>query len=191
MLFVNGLPLAVLELKNAAVEDATIWTAWQQLQTYKAEIPGLFASNAVLVASDGVEARVGTLSAGREWFKPWRTIEGEALAALGIYGVLSYSVTQRTAEIGIRLALGEPEARIMQRILGRTLMLACAGIGIGATASFAAARLIASMLHGVESTDALTFTTMAAVLLLVSALAGYLPARRASRTEPLIALRSA
>jgi type I restriction enzyme, R subunit len=80
VLFVNGLPLAVLELKNAATEDATIWTAWQQLQTYKAEIPLLFSPNAILVASDGVEARVGTLSAGREWFKPWRTIEGEALA---------------------------------------------------------------------------------------------------------------
>jgi len=80
VLFVNGLPLAVLELKNAASEDATIWTAFQQLQTYKAEVPALFATNAVLVASDGVEARAGTLTAGPEWFKPWRTISGEALA---------------------------------------------------------------------------------------------------------------
>jgi type I site-specific restriction-modification system R (restriction) subunit len=80
VLFVNGVPLAVLELKNAADEDATIWTAFQQLQTYKSEIPSLFATNAVLVISDGVEARVGTLTAGREWFKPWRTIAGEQLA---------------------------------------------------------------------------------------------------------------
>jgi type I restriction enzyme R subunit len=80
VLFVNGLPLAVLELKNAAVEDATIWTAFQQLQTYKAEVPSLFAPNALLVVSDGVQARVGTLTAGREWFKPWRTVSGEALA---------------------------------------------------------------------------------------------------------------
>jgi type I restriction enzyme R subunit len=80
VLFVNGLPLAVLELKNAADEDATIWTAFHQLQTYKAEIPSLFATNAALVVSDGVEARIGTLSAGREWFKPWRTISGEGLA---------------------------------------------------------------------------------------------------------------
>jgi len=80
VLFVNGLPVAVLELKNAASEDATIWTAFQQLQTYKAELPALFATNAVLVVSDGVEARAGTLTAGREWFKPWRTISGEALA---------------------------------------------------------------------------------------------------------------
>ena len=80
VLFVNGLPLAVLELKNAADENATIWTAFQQLQTYKAEMPALFATNALLVVSDGVEARVGTLTAGREWFKPWRTIAGETLA---------------------------------------------------------------------------------------------------------------
>ena len=80
VLFVNGLPLGVIELKNPADEDATIWSAWQQLQTYKAEIPSLFAFNAALVVSDGLEARVGTLTAGREWFKPWRTIGGEGLA---------------------------------------------------------------------------------------------------------------
>lgn len=80
VLFVNGLPLALLELKNAAAENATVWTAFQQLQTYKAEIPSLLATNAVLVASDGVQARVGTITAGREWFKPWRTIAGEGPA---------------------------------------------------------------------------------------------------------------
>jgi len=80
VLFINGLPLGVLELKNAADEDATVWSAFQQLQTYKAQIPSLFNSNAVLVASDGVEARIGTLSGGREWFKPWRTTSGERLA---------------------------------------------------------------------------------------------------------------
>ena len=78
--FVNGLPLGVIELKNPADEEATIWTAWQQLQTYKAELPSLFAMNAALMVSDGVDARIGTLTAGREWFKPWRTISGETLA---------------------------------------------------------------------------------------------------------------
>ncbi len=80
LLFVNGLPLGLIELKNPADEKATVWTAWQQIQTYKAELTDLFAFNAVLIASDGVEARAGTLTAGREWFKPWRTITGEALA---------------------------------------------------------------------------------------------------------------
>ena len=80
VLFINGLPLGVIELKNPAAEDADIWTAWQQLQTYKAELPTLFSMNELLVASDGTEARLGTLTAGQEWFKPWRTVTGEGLA---------------------------------------------------------------------------------------------------------------
>ena len=80
VLFVNGLPLGLIELKNPADEKATVWTAWQQIQTYKAELSNLFTFNAVLIASDGVDARIGTLTAGREWFKPWRTITGETLA---------------------------------------------------------------------------------------------------------------
>ncbi len=79
VLFVNGLPLAVIELKNAADENATIWSAFNQLQTYKQEIPSLFAYNAALLISDGLEARVGTLTANRERFSPWRTITGEDL----------------------------------------------------------------------------------------------------------------
>ena len=80
VLFVNGLPLGVIELKNPADEEADIRTAWQQLQTYKAELPSLFSMNELLVVSDGTEARLGTLTAGREWFKPWRTVSGEGLA---------------------------------------------------------------------------------------------------------------
>ena len=80
VLFVNGLPLGVIELKNPVDEDATVWTAWQQLQTYKAELPTLFSINAMLMVSDGTQARIGTLTAGREWFKPWRTVTGETLA---------------------------------------------------------------------------------------------------------------
>ena len=76
VLFVNGLPLGIVELKNPTDPDATIWTAWQQLQTYKSELPTLFSMNEVLIVSDGFEARVGTLTAGQEWFKPWRTISG-------------------------------------------------------------------------------------------------------------------
>ncbi len=81
VLFVNGLALAVIELKNAADESATIWSAFQQLQTYQAQIPALFVANAALVVSDGVQARIGALGAGREWFKPWRTITGREDAA--------------------------------------------------------------------------------------------------------------
>ena len=77
VLFVNGLPLAVVELKNPADENATIWGAYQQLQTYQAQIPSLFTTNAALIVSDGTQARIGSLGAGREWFKPWRTITGK------------------------------------------------------------------------------------------------------------------
>jgi type I restriction enzyme R subunit len=80
ILFVNGLPLVVLELKNPADEDATIWSAFNQLQTYKHQIPALFNYNALLVISDGLEARVGSLTADTERFMPWRTIQGEELA---------------------------------------------------------------------------------------------------------------
>jgi type I restriction enzyme R subunit len=81
VLFVNGLPMAVIELKNAADENATLWNAFNQLQTYKLQIPSLFTWNAALVVSDGVQARIGTLTADKERFMPWRTIEGEELAS--------------------------------------------------------------------------------------------------------------
>ena len=76
VVFVNGLPLAVIELKNSADEKVTVWSAFRQFQTYQAQIPSLFLTNAVLVVSDGVQARIGSLGAGKEWFKPWRTISG-------------------------------------------------------------------------------------------------------------------
>jgi len=81
VVFVNGLPLAVVELKNAADENATIWTAFNQLQTYKQQIPGLFVCNEALVISDGLKARIGSLAADRERFAPWRTIAGDDLAS--------------------------------------------------------------------------------------------------------------
>ena len=80
VVFLNGLPLAIIELKNPTDETATVRSAYNQLQTYKAELPTLFASNAVLVVSDGLEARIGTVTGGYEWFKPWRTIGGQELA---------------------------------------------------------------------------------------------------------------
>lgn len=80
VVFVNGLPLALIELKNAADEETTIWNAYAQLQTYKAEIPSLLQYNAALVVSDGIQARIGSITANQEWFKVWRTIEGDDLA---------------------------------------------------------------------------------------------------------------
>jgi len=112
------------------------------------------------------------------------------LAALGIYGVLSYSVSQRIPEIGIRMALGETGGQVLGRVVKRTMTLALVGIAIGAGGSFLVTRLMESMLFGVAPTDAKTFVMMTMVLLTVAALAGFIPARRASRTDPMGALRS-
>jgi type I restriction enzyme, R subunit len=84
VIFLNGLPLGVIELKNPADENATIWSAFRQLQTYGAQIPALFDYNCALVVSDGTEARIGVLGAGKEWFKPWRTIDGRGDAPVGM-----------------------------------------------------------------------------------------------------------
>jgi ABC-type antimicrobial peptide transport system permease subunit len=112
------------------------------------------------------------------------------LASLGIYGVVSYSVSQRTQEIGIRMALGASAGSVRWRVLNKTLTLASIGIAIGAAGSFAVARLLGSLLYGVAPTDPLTFAAMMVVLTLIALLAGYVPARRASRIEPMSVLRS-
>jgi predicted permease len=115
---------------------------------------------------------------------------GLILASLGIYGVISYNVTRQTQEIGIRMALGATRETVQRSILVRTLRLAALGLCIGAAASFAVARAIRSMLFGTQPTDPVTFAAMVALLLAVALLAGYLPARRASRIDPMSALRS-
>jgi predicted permease len=115
---------------------------------------------------------------------------GLILASLGIYGVISYSVTQRTQEIGIRMALGATQARVQAGVLAKTLLLASIGIATGTVASLVIANLIASLLFGTTARDGGTFLVMILLLLLVSLLAGYLPARRASRIHPMIALRN-
>jgi predicted permease len=115
---------------------------------------------------------------------------GLALAALGIYGVISYSVTRQTQEIGIRMALGASRERVQLDIIYKTLRLALIGVGLGAVASFAVARAISSLLFGTQPTDPLTFAGMIVLLSAVACIAGYVPARRASNINPVIALRS-
>ncbi len=115
---------------------------------------------------------------------------GLLLASLGIYGVISYSVTQQTKEIGIRMALGATAGRVQIGVIRRTLILALVGMGLGAVASLAVAKMIASLLYGTEPTDPMTFAGVAVLLGLVALVAGYLPARRASRVDPLVALRT-
>jgi len=115
---------------------------------------------------------------------------GLLLASLGVYGVISYSVTRQTQEIGIRMALGATETRVQLDVIWKTLRLALAGIAVGIIASLAVARLIASLLFNTAPTDPLTFVGMVVMLGAVALLAGYFPARRASTIEPMIALRT-
>jgi predicted permease len=115
---------------------------------------------------------------------------GLFLASLGIYGVISYSVTRQTQEIGIRMALGATQGRVQRDVIWKTLRLALIGIAVGTVASFAVSSLIASLLFGTTPTDPVTFTGMVVLLGLVALFAGYIPARRASRIDPMIALRT-
>lgn len=115
---------------------------------------------------------------------------GLLLAAIGIYGVISYSVTRQTQEIGIRMALGASATHVQKRILANTLRLATIGVVLGGVASIVTARFIASLLYDTSPWDGVTYCAMAVALLAVSAAAGYLPALRASHIDPLVALRS-
>jgi predicted permease len=112
------------------------------------------------------------------------------LAAVGVYGVLAYGVSQRRREIGIRLALGAQPGAVRREVVGQGLFLAATGVALGIAGAAALARTLESMLFGVQPTDAATFVVVAAFLLLVSLCASYLPARQATRIDPMIALRS-
>jgi ABC-type antimicrobial peptide transport system permease subunit len=111
------------------------------------------------------------------------------LASIGLYGVRSYDVTGRRREIGLRMALGAARLDVSRMVLRETLWLVSIGLAIGLVSSLATARLIASLLFGVTERDPLTMALAAMLLLAVAAFAGWLPARRASRVDPMIALR--
>ena len=111
------------------------------------------------------------------------------LAAVGIFGVLSYEGEQRRHEIGVRLALGASRGDVLRVLVGRGVRLALLGVGIGGAASLGLTRLLSSLLFDLSATDPLTFASVALLLLLVALLACYVPARRATRVDPLVALR--
>jgi ABC-type antimicrobial peptide transport system permease subunit len=112
------------------------------------------------------------------------------LAAIGTYGVISYSVSQRTSEFGVRMALGSPRSALMNLVLSHAMKLAGLGTVLGVLAAFAVARLLKSLIFNVSPADPVTFASVAGIVILVALLAGYVPARRTTATDPMSALRA-
>ena len=111
------------------------------------------------------------------------------LASIGLYGVLSFAVTQRSRELGLRIALGASEASVMRMVVVRGLLLTAAGLAIGLVLAWAGTRAMQNLLYGVAATDARTFGVVVAMLTTIALAACYIPARRASRTDPITVLR--
>lgn len=111
------------------------------------------------------------------------------LACLGMYGVMAYTAARRTNEIGIRMALGATRVEVLGMVLKESLLLVIVGIAIGVPATLACTRLVASLLFGVGAADPLTIASGAALMIVVAVLAGYIPARRAAKVDPVVALR--
>jgi ABC-type antimicrobial peptide transport system permease subunit len=111
------------------------------------------------------------------------------LASVGLFGLMSYSVARRTNEIGIRMALGAQRQDVLRLVMGEAMLLVAIGVAVGLGAAVAASGLVAKLLFGVLPTDASAMLLATGVMVLVSALAGYVPARRASKVDPMVALR--
>lgn len=177
----NGAPAIVL--RTALPSGAIVPTARAIFHQLDPNVPVEFSTFADALGGWMAEKRFLFLLAGLF------AAVALTLAAVGLYGLLSYSVARRTQEIGVRVALGAQRGDVLRLILVEGVRLAVIGVVVGIAASLAAARLMSSLLFGVGSTDPLTFVCVAALLSFVALLASYVPARRAMRVDPMVALR--
>jgi putative ABC transport system permease protein len=169
---------------RTSADPATITsTARQVVRDLDPSVPPKFATLAEVVSGSVESRRFNAIFLG--------VFAGTALllAVAGMYGVMAYSVTRRTNEIGVRMALGASRTTILSLVLGQGMLTAAIGVAVGIVASFAMTRTMRSMLFGLNAADPLTFTAVALLLMCVALLASYLPARRATRVDPMVALR--
>ena len=171
-------------IRTSAATSATAGTVRRTIERADATLPILSISSVEeemipLTAQDRTTARLAIVFG----------VVALTLAAIGLYGVLSYGIARRTSEIAVRIALGAQRRRVVSMILGETSLLVAAGLALGGGLAYAATRLIGSRLYGVAPQDPLTMAAAIAALLFVALGATYLPARRASRLDPLVALR--
>ncbi|HEY0728689.1 MAG TPA: FtsX-like permease family protein, partial [Pyrinomonadaceae bacterium] len=166
--------------------------ASQLAEAARAEVKN-FDPNQVIWRTQTLEELLGTSVAPRRFNMLLLGIFASValvLAAVGLYGVMSYSVSWRTHEIGIRMALGAKRADVLRLVIRQGMTMALIGLGVGLLGAFAMSRVIAGLLYGVSPKDPLTFAGVSIVLLAVALLACLLPARRATRVNPIVALRS-
>jgi putative ABC transport system permease protein len=180
------LPVFQLSVVMRTAGDPTLQTS--ALRSALAEID----PNQPLVKVRTMEENMATTVAQprfRTWLIGILAMLALVLAAVGVYGVMSYTVTQRTSEIGVRVALGAQPQDVFRIIVGEGLRLALFGVAVGLAAALALTRLLQSFLFGISAYDPVTFIAVSLVLTLIAVAASYFPARRATRVDPMIALR--
>jgi putative ABC transport system permease protein len=179
-------PAATMSIvvRSASEPSGLINAVKSQIQTIDKDLP--------LDDAETMEKILADSNSGRRFNMLLLTIFAVValvLAVVGIYGVMSYTVTQRTHEIGIRVAIGAQSRDVFRMVIGQGMMLALIGVAFGLVGAFGLTRLMTSMLFGVEPTDPLTFVTIAVLLTVVASVACYIPGRRATKVDPLVALR--
>jgi ABC-type antimicrobial peptide transport system permease subunit len=176
-------PATVFLVRTAADPAATLGAIREAVRSVDPELPMMDVST----QSEQIDKNLQQERVFAEAYAMFGAL-AMLIAAIGLFGLMSYSVARRTNEIGIRMALGAQQAAVLRLIMGESMALVVGGVALGLFAALALGRLVTALLFGLAPTDGPTIVTATIVMLVVSAIAGYLPARRAARVDPIIAL---